>query len=126
MLNTFKIDQVATFPNGMLFLACEPKSERGSKDQARTKTGQFKWEVHCLVGARNQFGQLAFDTLKIGLATETNTDPCAELPIQSAVELIDFEVGVMAREKDGVMSGVQVWYRCSQVRSTAATGAKAA
>lgn len=126
MITNFKIDQVATFRNGMAFLACERKHDRNSTEQARTKDGHFKWEVHLLVGARNQFGQLVFDTLKVGLASETNTDPCIEIPPQSPVELVDFEVGVMERTKNDVVIGVQVWYRCSQVRSTAATGAKAA
>ena len=127
MITNFFVDQVKSFPNGLMFLACEPKADRATGEQARTKDGHFKWEVHVMTGQRNQFGQLNFDPIKIGITSETSTiNPCDDVPPMSPVELVNFELGVMERTKNGEIVGVQVWYRCSQVRSTAATGAKAA
>ncbi len=45
------------------------------------------------------------------------------------MELVDFEIGVMEKTKrdpntgEERVIGVQVWYRCGQIRSTAEPGA---
>jgi len=133
MITNFKIDQTATFPHGVVFLACEPTIDRDSKEQARVKsTGQFKWTVHTLVGMRNQFGALGFETFKVGLSTDTAVDPCAGLGPQTPVHLVDLEIGVMEKTrrdpntKEERVIGVNVWYRAGEVRSTADTGRRAA
>lgn len=136
MLTNFKIDQTASFPMGVIYLACEPKLQRGSQEQDRVKaSGQFKWESHLLVGVRNGFGQLGFETLKVGIATDTQRNPMEGVNPQTPVQLIDFEIGVMEKTKrnpetgQDMVIGVNVWYRASEIRptsSTAGTGSKAA
>ncbi|MEO6087740.1 MAG: hypothetical protein ABIQ18_31975 [Umezawaea sp.] len=129
MLTNFKIDQVASFPAGVIFLACEPKLAFGGGSQERTPAGDWKWDVHLLVGLRNQFGALGFDTLKVGYISETQANPLVDLMPQTPVTMTDFEVGVMEKTKklpDGSekVIGVNVWYRAKEIRSTAVTTPK--
>jgi hypothetical protein len=50
-------------------------------------------------------------------------DPGEGLVPGTPVELIDFEIGVMERRnREGQVTGVQVWYRAGSIRPTSATG----
>lgn len=115
----FKIDQAATFES-LLFLACEPKMAFGdSYRQETTKDGVPKWE-HQLVARFRVFGRATNEIIKVGEAAEHQ--PCADLPPATPVELIGFEIGVMdKKDRNGNVTGAQVWYRCQEVRSTAST-----
>lgn len=125
MFSNFKIDQAATFA-GIAFLACEPKLKFGSQtDQECMKDGTPKWNVQVVAGFRDQFGKIQNEVLKIGVASAKN--PGTGVNPYTPVELVGFEVGVMEktkRDQDGneKVIGVQVWYRASGIRSTAATG----
>ncbi|MCA1695806.1 MAG: hypothetical protein LC749_14340 [Actinobacteria bacterium] len=124
MPQTFKIDQAATF-DGVILLSVEPKLAFGSTEQDRTKDGLPKWEAQVVAGFK-AFDRTNNEVLKIGLANYTN--PMEGLTPYTPVTLVDFEVGVMARERRNKetgaseMTGVQIWYRCGEIRSTASTG----
>ena len=48
--------------------------------------------------------------------------PAEGLAPATPVELIGFEIGVMdKKDRNGNVTGAQVWYRCQEVRSTAST-----
>ncbi len=124
MPQTFRIDQAATF-DGVILLSVEPKLAFGGTEQDRTKDGLPKWEAQVVAGFK-AFDRTNNEVLKIGLASYTN--PMEGLTPYAPVQLIDFEVGVMARERRNKetgaseMTGVQIWYRCGEIRSTSATG----
>jgi hypothetical protein len=127
MISNFRVDQVATFQHGVIFIASEPKLKFGSvTDQECLKDGTPRWDVHLLVGMKNQFGQLGYDVLKVGVASHKN--PSEGLAPQTPVQLVDFEVGVMEKTRknpetgEEKVIGVNVWYRAKEIRSTAATG----
>jgi hypothetical protein len=131
MFSNFKIDQAATFA-GVAFLSAEPKLKFGSStDQECAKgTGTPKWTVQVVAGFMDQFGKIQNEVMKIGVVSERN--PGEGLAPYTPVHLIGFEVGVMEKTKrhpdsgEERVIGVQVWYRAKEIRSTAATGAKAA
>jgi hypothetical protein len=130
MFSNFKIDQAATFA-GVAFLASEPKLKFGSQtDQECMKDGTPKWNVQVVAGFRDPFGKIQNEVLKIGVASQRN--PGQGLPPYTPVQLVGFEVGVMEKTKrhpetgEEKVIGVQVWYRAQEIRSTAATGSKAA
>src|SRR5947209_19681159 len=95
MPQTFKIDQAATF-SGVVVLSIEPKRDFGSETQAVTSDGVPKWEAQLAAGFR-QFNRTVNEVLKVGLVSHTN--PADEIQPYQPVELIDFEVGVMPRER---------------------------
>ena len=105
----------------LLFLSCEPKTAFGdSFRQETTKDGQPKWEAQ-LVARFRQFGRATNEIIKVGLAAEQQ--PGADLAPATPVELVGFEIGVMdKKDRNGNVTGAQVWYRCSEVRCTASTG----
>jgi hypothetical protein len=111
MPQTFKVDQAATFQHVVL-LSCEPKTAFGSAEQAKTKDGTPRWELQ-LVGAFRQFDRAANEVIKVGVDSHRN--PAEGLAQFSPVRLRNFEVGVMERQKDGQVVGVQVWYRCDGI-----------
>jgi hypothetical protein len=121
---TYKIDQAATFA-GVVLLSVEPKLAFGSTEQERTGDGVPKWEAQLAAGFR-QFGKINNEILKVGVAAHAN--PGDGLPPYTPVELVGFEVGVMPKEKKDrdtgttQQVGISVWYRCDELRSTAATG----
>lgn len=124
MPQTFKIDQAATF-SGVVLLSIEPKPVFGSTDvQDTTSDGVPKWEAQVVAGFR-QFGKTVNEVLKIGLTRHGN--PMEGLTPYTPVELVDLEVGVMPKERkdrdtgQSEMVGVTVWYRCAEIRSTAAS-----
>ncbi len=116
-LQNFKIDQVRTFAS-VLLLSCEPKTAFGDQyRQETTKDGLPKWEAQLVAGFR-RFGRAENEIIKVGIAAEHN--PGEAIPPATPVELIDFEIGVMEkRDRDGQVTGVQVWYRCQEIRPIA-------
>lgn len=124
MPQTFKIDQAATF-DGVILLSVEPKTAFGGSEQDRTREGMPKWEAQVVAGFK-AFDRTNNEVLKVGLTSYQN--PMDGLTPYTPVQLIDFEIGVMAKERKdkdtgaSVMTGVQLWYRCSEIRATSATG----
>lgn len=126
MPQTFKIDQAATF-DGVILLSVEPKVAFGGTEQDRTKDGTPRWEAQVVAGFK-AFDRTANEVLKIGVASYV--DPMESLTPYTPVQLVDFEVGVMARErrnKDTGASeqvGVQIWYRCGGIRAISAVAGR--
>ncbi len=118
MIQNFKVDQAATF-DGVRLWSCEPKAAFGDQDrQEKTKGGVPKWELQVVASFR-RFGRAENEIIKVGIAAERN--PGETIPLGTPVQLVDFEIGVMEkRNSDGHVTGAQVWYRCAQVRPTAA------
>ena len=126
MIQNFKIDQAATF-DSIRLLSVAPKTAFGDQyRQETTKDGIPKWEAQLVAGFR-QFGRTQNEIIKVGIAAEG--DPGEGIAAASPVELVDFEIGVMEKTKrdpntgEERVIGVQVWYRCGQIRSTAEPGA---
>ncbi len=121
MLQNFTIDQAASF-EWVRFLGCEPKTAFGDPyRQETTKDGVPKW-VAQLAARFRQFGRSQNEILNVGLVAEK--DPCEGLEPGTPVQLVAFEIGVMPKKnRNGEITGVQVWYRCQEVRPIAATGA---
>ena len=126
MIQNFKIDQAATF-DSIRLLNVAPKTAFGDQyRQETTKDGIPKWEAQ-LVARFRQFGRTQNEIIKVGIAAEG--DPGEGIAAASPVELVDFEIGVMEKTKrdsnagEERVIGVQVWYRCGQIRSTAEPGA---
>lgn len=116
---TYKIDQAATF-TGIALLAVEPKVAFGSTDQDRTSDGIPKWDAQLVAGFRGFGGKTVNEVIKVGITSHTN--PGDGIPPYTPVELVDFELGVMERKnRNNEITGVQVWYRARELRSTAAT-----
>ena len=127
MIQNFKIDQAATF-DSIRLLSVAPKTAFGDQyRQETTKDGVPKWEAQLVAGFR-QFGRTQNEIIKVGIAAEH--DPGEGIAAASPVELVDFEIGVMEKTKrdsntgEERVIGVQVWYRCGQIRSTAEPGRK--
>jgi len=124
---SFKIDQAATF-TGVALLGVEPKVRYGQSEQDRTTDGVPKWEAQLVAGFRGFGGRTSNEVIKVGMTSHTN--PGEGINSYTPVELVDFEVGVMPktrRDRDTgteEIIGVQVWYRCSELRSTAAVNGK--
>ena len=115
----YAIDQAATFER-VMWLSSEPKTRFGSDDQETTKDGVPKWEVQ-LVASFRQFGRSTNEIIKVGLTSPSQ--PGKELGPAEPVQLVGFEIGVMDKKnREGQIVGAQVWYRCQEVRSIAATG----
>jgi hypothetical protein len=129
MISNFKVDQAATFA-GVAFLSSEMKLKFGSQtDQECAKDGTPKWVVQVIAGFRDSFGKVQNEVLKIGVAS--HRDPGEGVAPYTPIVLVGFEVGVMEktkRDQDGQekIIGVTVWYRCSEIRSTAATSSRSA
>jgi hypothetical protein len=127
MITNFRIDQAATFA-GVAFLSSEPKLRFGSDtDQEAMKDGRPKWTVQVIAGFKDQFGKVANEVLKIGVAS--HRDPGDGLAVYTPVHLIDFEVGCMEKTKKDQngqerVIGAQIWYRAGEVRPIAATGGR--
>jgi hypothetical protein len=121
MPQIFKIDQAATF-SGMILLSVEPKVTFGGTEQERSGDGILKWELQLVAGFR-QFDKTNNEVLKVGLTSHIN--PGDGIPPYTPVELVGFEVGVMDKKnKSGEILGAQIWYRCSEIRSTAAVNGR--
>jgi len=121
VIQNFKIDQAQTFES-VMFLGCEPKTAFGDPyRQETTKDGQAKYTAQ-LAARFRQFGRTVNELINVGLVGDT--DPCEGMTPGTPVELVGFEIGVMEkRNRDGQVTGVQVWYRCQEIRPIAATGA---
>jgi hypothetical protein len=119
MPQNFKVDQVRTF-NSVLLLGVEPKTAFGDPYRQETaKDGTPKWVAQLAVEFR-AFGRAQRELINVGLVSE-KTRGEALMP-GTPVELLDFEIGVMERKnREGSVTGVQVWYRAGSIRSTAAT-----
>jgi hypothetical protein len=119
VIQNFKIDQAATFAS-LLLLSCEPKTAFGDQyRQETTKDGTPKWEAQFVAGFR-RFGRADNEIIKVGIAAERN--PGEAIPPATPVQLVDFEIGVMdKRDREGTVTGAQVWYRCGEIRPTTAT-----
>jgi hypothetical protein len=126
MPQTFKIDQAATF-DGVILLSVEPKVAFGGTEQDRTKDGTPKWEAQVVAGFK-AFDRTSNEVLKIGVTSYTN--PMDGLTPYTPVQLIDFEIGVMARERRNKdtgaseMTGVQIWYRAGEMRAISAVSGR--
>lgn len=117
-LSQFKIDQAATF-SALAFAGCEPRMRMGERDvQDVTKDGVPKWNVTLFVSYRDNFDRAQHDTLKVGVASQK--DPGEGLATYMPVRLVNFVVGVMdRRNRDGEVTGAQVWYRADAVEPLA-------
>jgi hypothetical protein len=114
MPQTFHVDQAATF-SAVVLLSCEPRLAFGTQDQEKTKDGTPRWDLQVVGGFRDGFGRTSNEVLKIGVASERN--PAETVPQFAPVQLIRFEVGVMdRRDREGNVTGAQVWYRCEGIR----------
>jgi hypothetical protein len=109
-----------------MFLSCEPRTAFGEQDkQETTKDGVPKWEAQFVAGFR-QFGRPQNEIIRVGIAAERN--PGEGIGLAAAVQLIDFEIGVMEKTKRDPETrterivGVTVWYRAQEIRPTATTG----
>jgi hypothetical protein len=129
MFSNFKIDQASTFA-GIAFLSCEPKVKFGSGGVQETdKAGVSKWELQVVATFRGAF-KTTSEVLKVGITSPRN--PAEGLMPYTPVALNGFEVGVMEKTKKNPETGeervigVQVWYRCADVRALTAAGSKAA
>lgn len=120
MPQNFKVDQVRTF-NSVLLLGVEPKTAFGDPYRQETaKDGTPKWVAQLAVEFR-AFGRAQRELINVGLMNEKN--PGEAIAPGTPVELLDFEIGVMERKnREGTVTGVQVWYRAGAIRSTAAAG----
>jgi hypothetical protein len=123
MISNFRIDQAATFA-GLVYLSSEPKLGFQSTNQETTKDGTPKWEVQVLGAFRDSFGKTSNEVVKVGIAAERN--PGDGIGPFTAVQLVDFEVGVMEKtrkDQNGQekVIGASVWFRASKVRSIAET-----
>ena len=119
---SFKIDQAGTF-TGIALLAVEPKVVFGSTEQDRTTDGVPKWEAQLVAGFRGFGNKTINEVIKVGLTSHTN--PGDGIAPYTPVELVDFELGVMERKnRNNEITGVQVWYRAREIRSTAVTNGK--
>jgi hypothetical protein len=119
MIQNFKIDQAATF-EGVRLWSCEPKIAFGDQyRQEMTKDGTPKWEAQ-LVATFRRFGRPENEIIKVGVAAGQN--PGESISLGTPVTLVDFEIGVMEKkDKEGNVTGASVWYRCAELRPTAAT-----
>jgi hypothetical protein len=120
MIQNFKVDQARTF-SSVLLLGVEPKTAFGDPYRQETaKDGTPKW-VAQLAAEFRAFGRPQRELINVGVTCEK--DPGEGLTPGTPVELLDFEIGVMDRKnREGQVTGVQVWYRAGAIRSTAATG----
>jgi hypothetical protein len=121
MPQVFIVDQAATF-NAVAFLSAEPKIEYGTRDkQETTKDGLPKWEVQVVAGFRDNFGKVQNEVIKVSYAGLKN--PAESLGMYQVVQLVNFTVGVMektARDDKSKVIGFNVWYRCDEIKPTAA------
>ncbi len=119
MPQNFKVDQTRTF-NSVLLLGVEPKTAFGDPYRQETaKDGTPKWAAQLAVEFR-AFGRAQRELINVGLVSEKN--PGEAIAPGTPVELLDFEIGVMERKnREGVVTGVQVWYRAGSLRPTSAT-----
>ena len=120
MPQNFMVDQVRTF-NSVLLLGVEPKTAFGDPyRQETTKDGTPKWVGQFAVEFR-AFGRAQRELINVGLVSDKN--PGEAIAPGTPVELLDFEIGVMERRnREGTVTGVQVWYRAGALRPTSATG----
>jgi len=123
---TFFVDQAATFTT-VRYLGCAPKAQFGSELQDKDKQGRPKWDVEVIAGFRS-FGKETKTILKVGVAAES--DPGRGIEEYAPVELIAFQVGVMASSRRNKetgateITGSQVYFRCDEIRPTSAISRK--
>jgi hypothetical protein len=121
---TFKVDQAATFDK-VILLEIEPRKAYGSEEQERNRDGVLRWTAQVVAGFK-AFDKTNNEVLKVGFDAEG--DPRTSIESYTPVQLIDFELGVMPREKKNretqalEMVGVTIWYRCSEIRPISASG----
>lgn len=120
MIQNFQVDQTRTF-SSVLFLGVEPKTAFGDPYRQETaKDGTPKWVAQVAAEFR-AFGRPQRELINVGLTGAK--DPGDGVAPGTPVELIDFEIGVMERRnREGQVTGVQVWYREGSIRPTSATG----
>jgi hypothetical protein len=122
MQQQFKVDQAATFAS-VILLSVEPKLGYRSTEQERTKDGTPRWAVQLVAGFRS-FDRVVNEVITVNVASYSN--PGDALTPYGPVELINFEVGVMEKTRKNKDTGateqigINVWYRCDEVRSTSA------
>lgn len=118
MIQNFKVDQARTFVS-LLLLGVEPKTAFGDPyRQETTKDGTPKW-VAQLAAEFLAFGRPQRELINVGLTSEKN--PGEHLAPGTSVEMTDFEIGVMEKKnREGQVTGVQVWYRAGALRAVTA------
>lgn len=121
MFTNFKVNLPATF-TGIAFLSCDPKTAFGRPDvQEMTKGDQPtpKWEVQVVALSRDAFGKAANGVMKVTIASFK--DPGAGIAPYTAIDLTNFEVGVMEKTKknpetkEEKVIGVNVYYRAEAI-----------
>jgi hypothetical protein len=121
---TFKVDQAATFTK-VILLEIEPKTAYGSDQQERNREGVLRWSAQVVAGFR-AFDRSSNEVLKVGF--DADGDPRTSIEPYTPIELVDFEIGFMAKERKNKetgaseMTGVSVWCRCREIRPISATG----
>lgn len=117
MIQNFTVDQSKTF-NSLLLLAVEPKTAFGDQyRQEVTKEGTPKWTAQ-IAAEFTAFGRSQRELINVGLVSDKN--PGENLAPGTQVEMSDFEIGVMEkRNREGQVTGVQVWYRAGGLRPIA-------
>jgi hypothetical protein len=122
VIQNYKIDQTRTFVSLML-LGVAPKLAFGDNERQKTsKDGRLKWAAQ-LAAEFRVFGRPQRELINVTI--EADKDPGEGLAPGTLMELIDFEIGVMEkRNRDGQITGVQVWYRASAMRPISANGSK--
>ncbi len=122
MIQNFKVDQSRTFVS-LLLLAVEPKLAFGDAyRQEVSKDGTPKW-VAQIAAEFLVFGRAQRELINVGLVAPKN--PGENLAPGTSVAMDDFEIGVMERRnRDGEITGVQVWYRAGALRPLTASGTK--
>jgi hypothetical protein len=122
MIQNFKVDQTNTF-SSVLLLGVEAKTAFGDPyRQEVAKDGTPKW-IAQLAAEFRAFGRPQRELINVGLTSEKN--PGDGIAPGTPVELLDFEIGVMERKnREGQVTGVQVWYRAGSLRSTTAVPVK--
>jgi hypothetical protein len=122
VIQNYKIDQARTFATLMLLGVSLKLAFGDNERQETTKSGLPKW-VAQLAAEFRAFGRPVRELINVTIDAERN--PGDGLAPGTFMELIDFEIGVMEkRNRDGQVTGVQVWYRASSMRPVNATGAK--
>jgi hypothetical protein len=121
---TYRVDQAATFTRCVL-VEIAPKLVFGTKTDEQDVNGDKvpRWNAEVMAGFR-AFGRSVNELIRVGFDAEREP----QIEPFTPVELVDFEIGFMPKEREnkktGVteMTGVTVWCRCSEIRPISATG----
>jgi hypothetical protein len=122
VIQNYKIDQARTFASLMLLGVSSKLAFGDNERQETTKAGVPKWTAQ-LAAEFRAFGRPQRELINVGIDAEK--DPGQGIAPGTFMELIDFEIGVMEkRNREGQVTGVQVWYRASAMRPISVAGTR--